>query len=171
MSSLQSATRRDPIDEAHRQWRSHGWEQAADGMATVTALVRVHQILMQRIDAVLRPYDLTFARYEILTLLSFTSRGSMPMSRMGTLLQVHPTSVTSAVDRLQAQALVMRVPHPTDRRAVLATITPAGRRRVQEATEALNREVFEQPGLAPDRVAELRDILREMRLNAGDISR
>lgn len=160
----------DPIAEAHRQWRAHGWPRAADGMAAVTAIVRVHQILLQRIDAVLRPFDLTFARYEILTLLSFTSKGSMPMTRMGALLQVHPTSVTSAVDRLQAQGLVTRVPHPTDRRAVLATITAEGRRRAQEASEALNREVFEQVGISEERLAQLSDVLREIRANAGDFS-
>jgi hypothetical protein len=62
----------DPIDEARRQWVNHDWAQAADGMAAVTSIVRVQQIMLQRIDAVLRPLDLTFARYEILTLLSFT---------------------------------------------------------------------------------------------------
>jgi DNA-binding MarR family transcriptional regulator len=115
----------DPIEEARRQWVSHGWAEAADGMAAVTSIVRAQQIVLQRIDTVLRPLDLTFARYEILTLLSFTKHGSLPMTRMGALLQVHPTSVTSAVDRLEGQGFVERLPHPTDRRAVLASITAA----------------------------------------------
>eukprot|EP01032_Pedospumella_encystans_P009400 gene9401-biopygen7846 len=38
-------------------------------MAMVTSLVRVQQLVMERIEAVLRPLDLTFARYEILMLL------------------------------------------------------------------------------------------------------
>ena len=29
----------DPIAEAHRQWQEHGWADAADGMAAVTAIV------------------------------------------------------------------------------------------------------------------------------------
>ena len=53
----------DPIEEARRQWVDHGWEAAADGMAAVTSLVRAQQILMQRIDSVLRPLNLTFARF------------------------------------------------------------------------------------------------------------
>ena len=91
---------RDPIGEAHRQWVAHGWADAADGMAMVTSVVRAQQLLMERIDAVLRPRGLTFARYEVLRLLSFAREAAMPMSRLGSLLQVHPTSVTSAVDRL-----------------------------------------------------------------------
>ena len=50
----------DPIEEACRQWVAHGWADAADGMAAVTSIVRAQQILLQRIDTVLRPLDLTF---------------------------------------------------------------------------------------------------------------
>lgn len=158
----------DPIEEARRQWVEHGWEAAADGMAAVTSIVRAQQIVLQRIDTVLRPLDLTFARYEILTLLSFTKRGSLPMTRMGALLQVHPTSVTSAVDRLESQGFVERLPHPTDRRAVLASITEAGRARVLSATAALNGQVFEQLGITEHQINQLRTVLRALRANAGD---
>ena len=158
----------DPIEEARRQWVAHGWEDAADGMAAVTSIVRAQQIVLQRIDTVLRPLDLTFARYEILTLLSFTKHGSLPMTKMGALLQVHPTSVTSAVDRLEGQGFVERLPHPTDRRAVLASITEAGRARAQAATAALNGQVFEQLGITEHQVNQLRTVLRALRANAGD---
>ena len=113
------SSERDPIREAHRQWVAHGWSQAADGMAMVTSVVRVQQLLLERIEAVLRPLGLTFARYEVLRLLSFSSAGAMPMTRMGSLLQVHPTSVTSAVDRLEKQGYVVALPPRDDRRVVL----------------------------------------------------
>ena len=158
----------DPIEEARRQWVAHGWTQAADGMAAVTSIVRAQQIVLQRIDTVLRPLDLTFARYEILTLLSFTRQGALPMTRMGALLQVHPTSVTSAVDRLEAQGFVERLPHPTDRRAVLASITATGRARATAATTALNAQVFEQLGITENQTNQLRTVLRALRANAGD---
>ena len=159
---------RDPIAEARRQWVAHGWADAADGMAMVTSVVRSQQLLMERIDAVLRPRDLTFARYEILRLLSFSREASMPMTRLGSLLQVHPTSVTSAVDRLVRQGYVERERHDLDRRVVLARLTPAGRAAVDEATVCLNSEVFEKPGLEPDRLRELTGLLRELRAAAGD---
>lgn len=158
----------DPISEAKRLWISHGWEDAADGMAMVTAIMRVQQILLQRVDAVLRPFDLTFARYEILMLLSFSRTGAMPMKRVGSRLQVHATSVTSAVDRLQGQGFVERLAHPTDRRAVLASITDAGRSVADAATVVINREVFEQPGLSEKDVKQLSRILRILRVQAGD---
>lgn len=158
----------DPIEEARRQWVDHGWESAANGMAAVTSLVRAQQILMQRIDSVLRPLNLTFARYEILMLLGFSRNGALPMTKMGSLLQVHPTSVTSAVDRLESQELVVRLPHPTDRRAILASITDLGRSQAATATTALNAQVFENLGVTDNQVEQLRSVLRSLRANAGD---
>ena len=158
----------DPIREAHRQWVAHGWQDAADGMAMVTSVIRVQQLLLERIDAVLRPLDLTFARYEVLTLLSFSRTGSLPMARIGSLLQVHPTSATSAVARLEEQGWVQRSRSAVDRRVVLAGITPAGRGVGERATEGLNREVFARPGLAPDEVLRLTELLQRHRRAVGD---
>ena len=165
---MRKMLRTDPIEEARRQWTEHGWAGAADGMAAVTSLVRAQQILMQRIDTVLRPLNLTFARYEILMLLEFSRNGSLPMTKMGALLQVHPTSVTSAVDRLESQGFVERIPHPTDRRAILASITDNGRTQVLQATTALNAQVFENLGITEHQVEQLLSILRSLRANAGD---
>ena len=117
----------DPIEEARRQWVAHGWKGAAAGMAAITSVMRAEQIFLSRVDEVLRPFSLTFARYEALMLLMFTRRGSLPLGKIGQRLQVHPTSVTNTIDRLEAQGLVLRVPHPTDRRTTLAEITDAGR--------------------------------------------
>lgn len=163
-----SSSERDPIREAHRQWGEHGWARAADGMAMVTSVVRVQQLFLERIDAVLRPLDLTFARYEVLRLLSFTASGEMSMTRVGSLLQVHPTSVTSAVARLQAQGFVARTRSETDRRVVLAALTDTGREVVERATEGLNGQVFESPGIPAADVLELTRLLGELRASAGD---
>src|SRR5690606_2710750 len=70
----------DPIAEARRQWIAHGWTEAAAGMTAVTSIMRAHQLLLARVDATLKPFGLTFARYELLTLLSFTREGRMPMA-------------------------------------------------------------------------------------------
>ena len=98
----------DPIAEATRLWREHGWTDAADGMAAITSLMRAQQIVLARVDAALKPFGVTFARYEVLMLLHFSRSPALPMSVIGDRLQVHPTSVTNAVDRLQESGLVSR---------------------------------------------------------------
>ena len=158
----------DPIDEAHRHWTAQGWGDAADGMAAVTSVMRAQQIMQARVDDVLRPLDLTFARYELLMLLLFSRSGALPLSIVGSRLQVHPTSVTNAVDRLEGQGLVKRTPHPTDRRTTLAEITPAGREAALAATDQLNERVFSEVGLPPRRLQSLRAVLKSLRRAAGD---
>ena len=156
----------DPIDEAARQWglRWAGVHQ----MHAVTSLMRVQQLVLGRLDALLRPLGLTFARYEALVLLSFSSRGSLPLGKMGERLQVHPTSVTSIVDRLEAAGLVERRRHPDDGRAVLAEITDRGRALVEEATAVLIGADFGLGALDEPALRGLSELLRPVREAAGD---
>lgn len=162
-------TDRDPIAAAHDQWVSHGWTEAADGMALMTSVVRAQQLVHERVEAALRPHSLTFARFEILRLLAFSRRGSMPMSRLGSLLQVHATSVTSAVARLEAQGLVERLRRESDRRVVLASLTTKGAQLVDLATRDLNEQVFASPGLDPGEVREATRLLSALRAAHGDV--
>lgn len=159
----------DPIALARANWEAAGWEDVADGMAAVTSVMRAHQILLARVDEVLRPYRLTFARYELLMLLHFSSRGSMPVKKASERLQVHPTSITNAVDRLEAADLVRRVPHPTDGRSSLLELTEEGRALALKATKALNTEVFARPGLDAKGTRTLVRVLEDLRREAGDL--
>ena len=158
----------DPIAAAAEHWRERGWSEAAGGMAAITSLMRAHQIALAQVETVLRPFGISFARYEVMMLLYLSKRGSLPMSTIGTRLQVHQTSVTNAVDRLQDAALVLRMPHPSDRRATLIELTPQGRVLAEHATAALNEQVFSRPGLSPDSVEALIEILTQFRSQAGD---
>ncbi len=158
----------DPIDEAARQW-SQRWE-GVPAMHAVTSLMRVQQLVIGRLDALLRPHGLTFARYEALVLLVFSSRGSLPLGKMGERLQVHPTSVTSIMRRLESAGLVRRVPHPEDGRAVLAEITQSGRDVVEAATADLVAHGFALGPLDDERLRELSEILRPVRAEAGDFA-
>lgn len=158
----------DPIAEAQRHWEQRGWADAAPGMAAVTSIMRAQQILLSRVDAVLRPLGLTFARYELLMLLEFSRRGVLPMRVIGDRLQVHPTSVTNAVDRLESEGLAVRQAHPSDRRAVLVAITPSGHQRAATATGALNRDVFADLGIGDAATGRLTVELAAFRRAAGD---
>jgi len=158
----------DPIAEAHRQWSAR-WPQHADRMAAVTSVMRVQQLLLSRVDDVLKPYGLTFALYEALRLLAFSRAGALPMGKMGTRLMVHPAAITNAISKLEQRGLVQRGMSPADRRVVLAAITPAGRALAEEATDALNQADFGLPGLTTEEAASLTRALRRVRGLAGDV--
>ena len=72
----------DPIEEAARQWGKH-WDEMPR-MRAVTSLMRVHQLVLTELDELLRPLGLTFARYEVLVLLSFSRRGGSGPAGCGT---------------------------------------------------------------------------------------
>lgn len=158
----------DPIARAGELWEKH--IGPAKTMAAVTSVMRVQQILQSAVDTALKPHGLTFARYEALILLYFSSRGSLPMRVMGERLQLHPTSVTNIVDRLEADGLVKRIPHPTDRRTTLVEITPAGRAMREQATESVTAVDFGLNGLTERQTEQLSELLARVRKAAGDFT-
>src|SRR5580693_6112912 len=139
-------------------------------MATVTSIMRLQQIFLARADAELRPFGLTFARYEVLMLLSFSTTGSLPLGIIGERLQVNAASVTNAVNRLEAQGLVERHPNPQDGRGTLAALTEPGRRLARRATELMNARVFSDVGLDGPALQTLFSALSQLRQAAGDFA-
>ena len=137
-------------------------------MAGATSIMRAQQIVLARVDEALKPFELTFARYEALVLLTFSRRGSLPLGKMGERLMVHPTSVTNIVDRLEVQGLVRRVDHPTDRRTTLCEITDDGRRLVEDATVAVTAVDLGIAGLTDREVDQLTKLLGKLRRESGD---
>ncbi|WP_461155329.1 MarR family winged helix-turn-helix transcriptional regulator [Saccharopolyspora tripterygii] len=156
----------DPIARAAETWAERIGPSTT--MAAVTSVMRVQQILQSAVDNALRAHNLTFARYEALVLLTFSKRGSLPMRVMGDRLQLHPTSVTNIVDRLEQDDLVRRVPHPTDRRTTLVEITEQGRDLMQKATDSVTEIDFGLSGITERQTQQLTELLGKVRHSAGD---
>jgi DNA-binding MarR family transcriptional regulator len=160
----------DPIAEARRQWTSRWGDAVGPSMSAVTSIMRAQQILMTRLNELLKPFDLTFPRYEALMLLFLSRRGALPLGKMGARLQVHRTSVTNIVDQLERSGFVRRIPHEGDRRTILASITDEGRRTAEAATGELNAARFGTAPLDADDLEALTGVLLRLRLEAGDFA-
>ena len=167
---MSDALRFDPIKEAGRQWAEHWGPHTVAPMMAVTSIMRVQQILLARLNALLEPFDLTFARYEALMLLFYSRRGELPLGKISDRLQVHRASVTNVIDKLAERGYVERVQHATDRRAVLARITPTGRRVARRATKALNDPDFGMAPLDERQCQALAELLTPVRVEAGDFA-
>ena len=155
-------------------WEKHSPGEPAEvyaAMRAVTSIMRAQQVLIGELDTLLKPYGVTFSRYEALVLLSFARDGALPLSKVeGERLQVHATSVTNVIDRLEGAGLVRREPNPCDGRGILAVITEDGRRVAREATAALNEAHFGLGALGVDDLDSLFTILRGLRVDAGDFA-
>ncbi len=151
------------------RWSEHWDAEVSDAMAAATSIMRAQQIVLAAVDGALRPFGLTFARYEGLVLLLFSRRGALPLGIMGQRLMIHPTSVTNIIDRLEDQGLVRRRPHPTDGRTTLAEITDEGRRLAGEATTAVNGVTFGLGALSRTDLRDLQRIIGTLRRAVGDV--
>jgi DNA-binding MarR family transcriptional regulator len=158
----------DPIARAADIWQRRFGPSSA--MAAVTSIMRAQQILLGELDRILRPHGLTFARYEALVLLTFSRAGALPLRVIGERLMVHPTSVTNTIGRLEKQGMVVRKPNPRDGRGTLAEITARGRAVVEDATRDLMAAEFGLGRYDGDQLKEMFDLLRGLRLAAGDFS-
>jgi len=161
----------DPVERASESWVRHYPDAGEDvyaAMRAVTSIMRAQQILIAELDSALKAFNLTFSRYEALVLLTFSSSGALPLSKIGERLQVHATSVTNVVDRLEASGFVCREPNPRDGRGTLAVITEAGRAVADRASRHLHTVKFGLRALDETDSDRLFQVLRRLRLDAGD---
>ena len=114
--------------------------------------------------------DMTLAQYRVLV---FLDAGARPATQVAQLLDVTPPTVTSLVDALESRGLVARSADPDDRRRVVCSLTPAGRRALQRGDvlvgERLGRLLDRlAPGEAEQAVAGLEALNRAMELALAD---
>lgn len=120
-----------------------GWSRVRPGldlapMQVLSRIRRLSQLLDERREQAFAEHGLAAHEFDVLAAL----RRSGPAGELtpGQLLgATHVTSgtMTNRLDRLEARALVARLPHPADRRQTLVRITAAGRRRVDGALDSL----------------------------------
>jgi DNA-binding MarR family transcriptional regulator len=159
----------DPIEWVRHYWRMQdmGDERKFLAMASV---LRLYQLMTTELERVLRKFDLNRNSYLLLASLHLSEDGSRVLSRLASHMMVHPTTVTIVTDKLEQQGLLVRTPHPTDRRATYARITPAGKALLKDATSALEEADFGLPGLTVERANKLVSMLTPLRTAAGDVS-
>lgn len=162
------ATITDPVDWARHFWRRHGLGDHEDAFVAMSSLLRLHRLMVDNVEAKLRPHKLNITDYMLLMTLQLSETGTRLISQLARSLMVHATTATLATDRLEGRGLIERSPHPTDRRATLVTITKAGRKLVGEATDVLRDIDF---GLVESSLADqqqVSEVSARLRLAAGD---
>jgi DNA-binding MarR family transcriptional regulator len=91
--------------------------------------------------------SLTLPQFRMLVVLD--ARGSLALSQLAGELGVQPSTALRMVDRLVGAGILARGSSPTDRRASIISLTPAGRRVVVEATERRRQEIARIVGAMP----------------------
>jgi DNA-binding MarR family transcriptional regulator len=117
-----------------------------------------------RVEAVIRnrlrsEFGTTLPRFDLLAQLEREAEG-LSMGELSARLMVTGGNVTGIVDQLEAEGLVVRKEHPSDRRAFRVQLTAAGRRlfrRMAAVHEAWIVELFE--GWSPAQKTQVQALL------------
>jgi len=103
--------------------------------------LEVHTLLLRRLDAdLVASHGMPLVEYEVLFKI-FLAGGRSRMSDLAEVAMLSRSGLTRIVDVLVAQRLVRRLADQDDGRVVLATLTPAGRRRLQSARRSHSAHV------------------------------
>ncbi|MHA6758283.1 MarR family winged helix-turn-helix transcriptional regulator [Streptacidiphilus sp. PAMC 29251] len=158
----------DPVDWSRQQWIAHD-QPEPDKFTAMVALLRTHQAMCAALDSTLRAHGLTRTGYLLMTTLMLSREGTRPLGQLSRHLMIHPTTVTLALDQLEKRGLLRRQPHPTDRRTILATLTPAGQELLDQATASLAGSGYGLAGVSDALSLQVTDVLRDVRGHLGDI--
>ena len=111
-------------------------------MMAAGAVMRASKIIGLRAEAVIAPLELTLLRYEVLARLDVAEGGRMTVRDLKELALMNSATMTYTLDNLENRKLLKRHQDRSDRRVVIAEITPAGARLVRKAHEALKTVHF-----------------------------
>jgi DNA-binding MarR family transcriptional regulator len=98
-------------------------------------IVQVHDRITRRVDSALhRQHDLSLTGFEALRWIAESPGERTTMGQLAEALGLSRPGVTSTVNRLVAEGLVLRERVGGDKRLLHARLTPLGRQRVTDAT-------------------------------------
>lgn len=107
-------------------------------------------------------HDTTLPRFDVMAAL-YRRREGVTMGELSRMLLVSNGNATAVVDRLEAEALVLRTPSETDRRTVHVALTAEGMAAFETMAEGHEAEVARLfAGLSEDDLDQLTTILKRM---------
>lgn len=112
-------------------------------LAASRVLVALSAQSMQDVDASLSPV-------QVRTLMVVASRGPMRPTELAHALGVHPSNATRVCDKLVDAGLLDRRENPQNRRALILSLTPAGRRLITAISRRRSRAIAKVLGAVPE---------------------
>lgn len=159
---------RDPVEWTRARWAEQE-QPAPEHFAAMASLMRAHQHMTAVMDEVLKAHDLTRTGFLLLSTLRVARAHSLALGRLGRQMMVHPTTVTLVIDQLEKRGLVQRTRHASDRRTILAELTPAGLAAVGRAAGDLAAQRFGLGDIDAAQAGRLTTELRTVRRGQGDV--
>lgn len=114
----------------------------ADPVEAWRALNAAHATVHAALECELKKeHDLSTIEYEVLERLGCCSQGKVRMSELAETVHATQSTVSRVVARLEDEGLACRAMCNDDRRGIFASLTEAGRERVDAATPTYRRVI------------------------------
>jgi len=128
---------------------------------TWLVLMKAHRTLTRHATRSIEALDMCLSDFAILEAL--LHKGSQSVKDLGRRIDLTSGSMTVAIDRLETRRLVTRAEHPTDRRAWVIHLTPAGKALITRVFQG-HQDAMEQAmsGLSKADRARLTDLLKRL---------
>jgi DNA-binding MarR family transcriptional regulator len=142
----------DSVDRIIEAWRSREPQLDSSSLEITGRLVLVAGYYERTVLAVLQPFGLSIADFDVLNTLRRVSNqhGTKPTDMARSSL-ITTGAMTARLDRLERSGLIRRTPDPADRRGVLVRLTPQGSKIAGRALHELiaANQVFLEPLSGP----------------------
>ena len=156
-------TKRDKLKAEIKQTRPFDSLQEE----VVLSMLRTADQLAVPMNDLLRAADLSLSQYNVLRILRGSAGAQLACGEISDRMVRRDPDLTRLLDRLEKRGLVSRSRGTTDRRVVLASITPDGIRLVEELDDAVQSTIRRTLAHMPDdRLGTLCELLEEAR-NGG----
>jgi DNA-binding MarR family transcriptional regulator len=161
--------KRDVVDDILRQWSAERPELDTASLGVVIRIMSLHRAFQRQATEALEPLGLELFEYDVLSALRRQGRPfALPATGLAAETGLSGGAMTNRIDKLEARGLVRRRADKNDRRAVIVSLTPAGRRAIDDAIQArLDAADDSLQGISRKERNELAALLKKVRLTGS----
>jgi DNA-binding MarR family transcriptional regulator len=126
----------DAIDEILEQWADERPELDTASLGVVVRIMSLYKTFLKQATNALLPLDLELFEYDVLSALRRQGKPySLPATGLARETDMSSGAMTNRVDKLEARGLVRRRPDEADRRGVIVSLSPQGKRIIDQAIQ------------------------------------
>ena len=156
----------DAIDDILDQWSEERPELETDSLGVVIRVTSLSRAFLRQATEALAPLGLELFEYDVLSALRRQGRPfALPATLLARETGLSSGAMTNRIDKLEGRGLVSRRPDKSDRRAVIVSLTPEGKRAIDDAIQQRLAAADESlQGLNSREIGNLASLLRKVRL-------
>lgn len=160
----------DAVDEILEQWSDERPDLDTASLGVVVRVMALYRVFLRQASRSLEDLGLELWEYDVLSALRRQGRPySLPAMLLARESDLSGGAMTNRIDRLESRGLVRRRPDTEDRRGVNVSLTPQGRRLIDEAIGHRLESARESlRGLSPARQRRLAELLRTVVQTTAD---